>query len=85
MPESVAVGDTVTFEITGNLTIRDITKEAVFEATLTVVSDTRFEGLASTIVARADYNLTIPEVQQVASVDEEVLLEIEFAAAPTGN
>jgi len=85
IPESVNFGEVVTFTITGDLTIRDITNEVKFETTVTVVSETRLEGQASSIVAHADYDLTIPEVQQVAEVDEEVLLEIEFVAEPTGN
>ncbi|MBC8503988.1 MAG: YceI family protein [Anaerolineales bacterium] len=85
LPESVDFGEAVSFMITGDLTIRDLTNQVTFEATVTPVSETRLEGYASTIIARADYNLTIPEVQQVAEVDEEVLLEIEFVAALTDN
>lgn len=85
LPESIGLGEPTTFAITGDLTIKDVTNEVSFEATVTAVSETRLEGLASTIVVHADYNITIPEVQQVADVDEEVLLEIEFIATPTGN
>jgi len=85
LPESMTLGETLTFTITGDLTIKDITNEVTFEATVTPVSETRLEGYASTIVAHAEYNITIPEVQQVADVDEEVLLEIEFVAESTGN
>jgi hypothetical protein len=31
-------------------------------------------------VSRSTYNLTIPSVRDVAEVDEEVVLEIEFVA-----
>ncbi len=80
LPESLTLGESVTLTITGDLTIREITQEVVFEATVTAVSESRLEGYASTTVARADYDLTIPEVQQVANVDELVFLEIEFVA-----
>lgn len=85
LPESVAVGEALNFTITGDLTIKDVTNEVVFEATATLVSETRLEGYASTIVAHADYAIKIPEVQQVADVDEEVLLEIDFVAEASGN
>ncbi len=85
LPESIASGETATFDITGDLTIKDVTNQVTFNTTVTAVSETRLEGLASTIVAHSDYNITIPEVQQVADVDEEVLLEIKFVASPLDN
>jgi polyisoprenoid-binding protein YceI len=78
LPMQVAVGDTFTFDITGNLTIAGLTREETFATTVTVISDDRLEGSASTIVRHADYNLTIPSVPFVARVDDEVILEIVF-------
>lgn len=78
LPTQVAVGDTFTFDITGNLTIAGLTREETFATTVTVISDDRLEGSASTIVRHADYNLTIPSVPFVARVDDEVILEIVF-------
>lgn len=80
LPDSVAVGDTVTFTITGDLTVRDITNTVTFETTVTVTNETRIEGLATATVLRDDYNLSIPSVPQVADVAEEVILEIDFVA-----
>ncbi len=85
LPESITFGEAISFTIIGDLNIKDVTNQVTFEAKVTPVSNTRLEGYASTIVAHADYNITIPEVQQVADVDEEVLLEIEFVAVPVGN
>jgi polyisoprenoid-binding protein YceI len=79
-PENPAVGDVLEFQITGDLTIRDITQEITFDTSVTVVSETRLEGYASAMIARADYDLRIPNVPRVADVDEEVLVEIEFVA-----
>lgn len=80
LPASAAVGDTVTFQVTGDLTIRDITKQVTFDVTLTAVSESRISGLASTTVNRGDFNLQIPNVPQVASVEESFILELEFVA-----
>lgn len=77
---SAAVGDTVEFTMDGDLTIRDITQPVTFNVTATVASDSRLEGTASTVVQRADYNLVIPEVPNVANVEEEVELYIDFVA-----
>ncbi len=80
LPGSLELGQTIPFQIVGNLAIRDITREVVFDAELTVVSPDRVEGTAVTTILRGDYNLTIPNVPFVASVDEDVLLGISFVA-----
>ena len=78
LPDSVDIGETVNFTIVGDLTIRDITNEATFNVEATLVSDTELVGTASTIVSRTDYNLIIPSVPNVANVEEEVELYIDF-------
>lgn len=80
LPESVTFGDSFEVQIVGDLTIKDITNEVTFEATITPVSEERLEGFASTTISWADFGLSIPNVPQVAGVDEELTLEIEFVA-----
>ena len=80
MPESVSVGDSFEFSITGNLTIRDITNAETFHVSVTINADNELVGLGKTTIQRADYSLTIPSVPSVANVAEEVPLEIEFTA-----
>lgn len=81
MPDGpVAAGDTLTFQITGDLTIRNVTRTVTFEATVTVDSDSRITGLATAEVLYADFNLTIPEVPGVANISDEVIIEIDFVA-----
>jgi polyisoprenoid-binding protein YceI len=77
---SAAVGDTVEFTIDGDLTIRDITQPVTFAVTAVPVSDSQLEGTAAAVVQRADYNLIIPSVPNVADVEEEVELYIDFVA-----
>ena len=80
LPETIEIGQPATFQIVTNLTIRDITREVIFDAELTVVDRDRVEGTAVATILRGDYNLTIPNVPFVASVDEDVLLGITFVA-----
>ncbi|MFN2125767.1 MAG: YceI family protein [Candidatus Promineifilaceae bacterium] len=80
LPASATVGDTVEFAINGDLTIRDITQPVTFNVTATVASDSQIEGTAGTIVQRGDYNLIIPSVPNVADVEEEVELYLDFVA-----
>jgi polyisoprenoid-binding protein YceI len=80
MPDSVAVGETITFTVVGNLTLRDITNEVTFEVTATLESEDRLSGTATATVQREPYNLIIPSVPGVANVGEDVALAIEFVA-----
>lgn len=84
LPESVAVGDTVEFEVVGDLTIREITLSTVWAVSVTLTSMDQVSGTASTEVLRPDYDLQIPSVPRVAGVDDDVLLTIEFAARVVG-
>jgi polyisoprenoid-binding protein YceI len=78
--EPVAVGDTVTFQLTGDLTVRNITNPVTFDVTVTLDSEDRLEGSATTSTTRAAYELTIPNAPGVANVTDEVTLEIDFVA-----
>jgi polyisoprenoid-binding protein YceI len=80
LPDSVNIGDTIMFTIVGDLTIRDVTTEVTFDVEATAVSETQISGSASTIVTREAYGLVIPSVPQVANVEDEVELYIDFVA-----
>lgn len=81
LPPSVEVGQRYAFQITGNLAIHGVTQEVTFEAAVTPVSATRLEGTAFTTVRYADFGVSILRLPpQVASVEEEVRLEIDFVA-----
>jgi len=80
LPESGTVGETYTFQIIGDLTVVDTTREVTFDVTVTPTSDTSLQGTAQTTIRYADYGITIPQARSVASVSDEVRLEIEFVA-----
>ena len=80
LPQAVAVGEEIQFEITGDLTVRDITKPVLFTVTLQIVSESELKGSAATIVARETFGLTIPQVPSVANVGEEFIVEFDFVA-----
>jgi polyisoprenoid-binding protein YceI len=80
LPDSAAVGDRLNFQISGDLQVRDITQPVTFDLTVEVESPTRISGTAQATIQRADFDLQIPSVPQVASVSERVLLELYFVA-----
>lgn len=80
LPGSAAVGDTIEFSIDGDLTIRDVTLPVTFTVMASPVSEMQLAGTAAAIIARDDFNLTIPSVPDVADVEEDVELYIDFVA-----
>jgi polyisoprenoid-binding protein YceI len=80
LPDSFSVGQPGTFQLTGDLTIKDVTRPTTFEVTVTPTSDGVLEGTAATQIQYADWGLSIPSVPFVASVDNEVTLELDFTA-----
>lgn len=80
LPGSVNVGQEITFQIVGDLTIRGATRTVTFEVTVTPISEAQLEGLARTTVLYRDFNLAIPSVPNVSDISDEVILEIAFVA-----
>lgn len=80
LPASATVGESISFTIVGDLTIRDITQPVTFDVQATAVSDRQITGTAAAVVNRTDFGLGIPSVPGVANVDEQVQLSITFIA-----
>jgi polyisoprenoid-binding protein YceI len=88
VPDSIAVGDTLDLEVTGDLTVRDITREVLFDMTLEVSSLEEIRGTANTTITWDNFDITIPYVggdSIVASVGDEVRLELDFLARANGE
>ncbi len=80
LPDKITFGEAVSLQMTGHLTVRDITKPVTFDMVVVPESETRLSGSGSTTILRSDFNLKIPRVPGVASVSEEVVLEFDFVA-----
>jgi polyisoprenoid-binding protein YceI len=80
MPASVAVGDQFTFQVLGDLQIRNIVHPVTFDVTINVISESELTGTAITQILRSDYELTIPNVPSVTDVSDEVELTFDFTA-----
>lgn len=77
---TVAVGESLTFQVTGDLTIVDTTLPVTFDVTATLTSADQLTGEASVTVQWADFGLSIPSVPGVANITEDVTLAISFVA-----
>lgn len=80
LPTSIRLGEPVNVRILGKLTVRDVTREVAFAATVKLVSDTRLEGTAQATIRHQDFGITIPNAPGVANVGDEVRLEITVVA-----
>lgn len=70
--------------ITGDLTIRNVTVPVTFEVTATEASASGITAEARATVDRTDWDLNIPSVPFVASVEEEVDLVLDLVLVPAG-
>ena len=73
-------GDASSFTLTGNLTIKGVTNQVVFEIEVTLSDESTIEGLVRANVLRSDFGIGIPSVPGVASVTDEVVLTLSFTA-----
>lgn len=80
LPEQVKVGETHTFEITGNLTLVGQTREVTFTAEATLESETQLNGTATARINYTEWGIAIPTAPGVANVTPDVTLSIDFTA-----
>ncbi len=80
MPASLAVGASAPVKITGDLTVRGVTKSVTFDTTLKYDNNSTLSGMAQTKVKYADFGLTIPKLSFLAWVDDAVTLKLQFVA-----
>lgn len=82
--ESVAVGDSISFDVTGDLTVAGVTRSVTFAAAVMQDSETQISGSATVNLLHADFGLVIPDVRSVANVTDDVDLKLEFVARAGG-
>jgi polyisoprenoid-binding protein YceI len=80
LPSTIAVGQSVTFKMTGDLTIHGVTKSATIDVTATLQSANVLKGEASTTVKYQDFNINVPDVPSVTGLGSTVKLDLNFTA-----
>ncbi|NJN68140.1 MAG: YceI family protein [Chloroflexaceae bacterium] len=81
LPESYTEGETVSFSIVGNLTVRDITSPVTFETTTTIEGDT-LTGTSTANVLMTDFGFDPPDIAGVLKAENDVLITFDFVARP---
>ena len=80
LPDAATVGVAFEFQMTGDLTITDVTRPVTFDVTVTPTAEGTLTGSATTTFAYADFELSIPASQAVQAVADELRLELTFTA-----
>lgn len=79
LPASAPMHRDLPFSMTGNLTIAGVTKPVTFSASMNITEDV-ITGTATATLKRSDFNLTIPNIPFVASVDDSFLISVTIVA-----
>ena len=82
--QSVSIGDTFSFQMTGNLTVQGVTNSTTVEVFITILSESEIRGIATDQIAFREFRLEIPYIPEVEP-DDEITLEIDFVAVLEGQ
>lgn len=80
LPDTLSVGDSASFTVTGDLTIKGTTQPVTFAVDASWPQQDRIEGTATATVDRTAFGIFIPNAPGVADVSDEVTLTFDFVA-----
>jgi len=80
LPQTATLGTPYRFQINGQLSLKGVTRDVTFDATVTPVTDAQLHGMATTTIQRNDWGLSIPDVPFVANVSDQIQLDLNFVA-----
>jgi len=81
LPAAYQDGKELHLEIAGRLRVRDVTRPATFQTTLTL-SGTTLTGTATTKLLMTDFGFQPPSILGILRAENEVNLEFRFTARP---
>jgi polyisoprenoid-binding protein YceI len=79
LPESINEGEEISFELTGDLTVRDVTKSVTFAVTAVLQGDT-LEGTAVLPLKISDFGIAPPDFANTLTVADEFRIEVVLTA-----
>ena len=79
LPDSITEGEEVSFQLTGDLTVRDVTKSVTFEVTAVLTGDT-IQGTATLPLNMTDFGITPPDFANTLTVADAFTIEVELTA-----
>lgn len=84
LPATLPTSGTLTFQLAGDLTVHGVTRPVVWDVQAQMNSGSA-TGTATTRVTLADFGMAKPSVARIMSIDDTIVLELNFqvASAPT--
>ncbi len=79
LPESYQVGQEIAFQVSGDLTVRDVTKPVTFEVLLTGEGDV-MKGEANTTILMSDFGFGPISIGGILNTEDEVKVKFVFVA-----
>lgn len=80
LPLTLTPGAEFPFTVSGNLTIKGVTKPVIWNATGTWGADGSLAGSATTTVTYGDYGVKVPDLPFLANVEKDAVLTFSFVA-----
>lgn len=81
LPETYEQGMDYGFVVSGDLKVRDVTNQVVFDVTARL-NDTTLSGVASTTILMSDFGVGPISIGGVLNTEDEVKLTLDFIARP---
>lgn len=78
LPSPLPTSGDVTFQLVGDMTLHGVTQPATWEVTAQIVDGQELVGTARTSLKFADFEIPVPRVPSVLSVEDNIRLEIDF-------
>jgi polyisoprenoid-binding protein YceI len=72
------------FKLRGDLTLRGVTRPATWDVSATFTPQ-EVSGRATTVFTMSDFDIPVPRVPRVASIEDQITLEIDFKASRTAG
>ncbi len=79
LPANAVQNQPYTFQVTGDMTIRNITQRATFDVTVTV-SGNQIEGMGTTIIYMRDYGFEPPNIVGTTLVSDPAMVTVQGVA-----
>lgn len=84
LPDEYEFGEEISFQINGNLLVRDIIQPVSFEVTLTIIDD-KIIGNAQTTIKMTDFGFDPPDIAGILIAENEVDIYFDFVAISKVN
>ncbi len=81
LPATYAEGQQLRLKVIGDLKVRDVTKQTIFEMTV-VLRGTTLTGAATATIRMTDFGFDPPSIFGILRTEDEVRLELQFVARP---